>query len=206
MSHETNLQRTKALACTLALALVACQSSAPEFGRMPASVIELYDLAAPDGVIEIELERDGSLREIEADIRLEDLPNEIAAVALREVPGGRMTGAERELRRDGSAWEVKLVQGGRNWELVVDESGRVLETEKELAQGEAPAVVRNAALAAIPGGEFATIELIERPGELEYHVKLERGGGRYKVVLDPEGGVLRRVREARAEIEIPLAD
>ena len=39
-----------------------------------------------------------------------------------------------------------------------------------------------------------------------YHVKSTLKGGSYKVIVSPEAKVLRRVREQRAEIEIPLAD
>lgn len=191
---------------SFALLFAACHSDQQALGRVPMSLIEMYDRVAPDGAIEIELERDGRVRELEAEIGLDELPSEIAAVALAEFPGGRMTGAERELRLDGAAWEVQLTVDGRACEVVIDESGQVRETERELAQSEAPEAVRSAALAAIPGGVPVSVERIDRPDAVEFHVKLEREGARYKVVLDESGGVLRRVREARAEIEVPLAD
>jgi len=61
-----------------------------------------------------------------------------------------------------------------------------------------------AAMKTIPGGVFKSVERIERGDGVTYHVKLLRGGASYKVSLSPEGEVLRRVREAKAEIEIPL--
>jgi hypothetical protein len=167
-------------------------------------LVDLYDQAKPDGLIEIEADRNGMIREIEADIPVDDLPPAIRDAALERLPGATITGAERELNIAGSGWEVKLVHEGRAWELVMDDDANLLETEEELARDEAPAPILAAADAAITGGTFKSVERIERGAEVEYHVKKMRDGASYKIVLDDAGNLKRKVREAQAEIEIPL--
>ncbi|MCA8941849.1 MAG: hypothetical protein KDB80_04750 [Planctomycetes bacterium] len=167
-------------------------------------LVDLYDRAKPDGIIEIEADRNGTIHEMEADIPIADLPPAIRDAALAMKPGGTITGAERELKSAGPGWEVKLTHEGRAWEIVMDDAGNVLETEKELRRDEAPAAVLSAADAAIPGGTFKSIERIEHGTGVEYHVKKMRDGASYKIVLDEAGHVMRKAREARAEIEIPL--
>lgn len=217
MLHPT-IDASQRTACAAAMTLsitcamftscagVARSATADELGRVPIQVVELYDLAAPDGVMELEIDREGRLREIEVDVRVEELPAIVADAALRHLPAGRVVGAERELTSKGSAWEVKFDVGGRKWEVVVDEQGRIVETEQSLGLSEAPAVVLAAAERAIPNALLLSVELIRRGDESEYHVKRERLGVSYKVVVAPDGRVMRRVREARAEIEIPLRD
>jgi hypothetical protein len=192
-------------ALTASCAGVARPASS-DLGRVPIQIVELYDLAAPDGVMELEIDREGNLREIEADVPVQELPAIVADAALRHLPAGRVVGAERELTSKGAAWEVKFDVEGRGWEVVVDEQGRIIETEQSLSLREAPAVVLASAERAIPDALLLSVELIRRGDESEYHVKRERLGVSYKIVVAPDGRVLRRVREARAEIEIPLRD
>lgn len=188
----------------LSSALVACQSSGG--WKVPTAVVELYDVAAEDGMLELELERDGTLVEAEADVPLDRVPENVVAAAQAAYPGVRLTGAEREVQDGSRVWEVKFSHEGRAMELVIDDDGEVLETERELRADEAPEAVLAAAEAAIPNSAFRSVEEIRAGDGLAYHVKRLRGGASYKVVLDVDGTVLRKVREARAEIEIPLAD
>lgn len=169
-----------------------------------SDLVELYDVASSEGVIEMELGRNGTFLEMEAEIAVAMLPDFARAAALDRAPGAQITGAEREFRSGGRAWEVKLIHEGRAWEIIVDEEGEVVEVEKELQRSEAPAAVLEAADRAIDGGSFRSVEVIERGEEREFHVKKTREGASYKIVLAPDGTVLRKVREQRAEIEVPL--
>ena len=194
----------RSLAPALGLILFACQS-AGGLGSVPASVVELYDAAAPEGTIELEVDRDGTIREMEAEIPIDDLPEAVRAAAMRRAPGGRIVGAEREFTQAGRAFEVKVVHEARHWEFVVDTSGNVLEIEKELRDTEVPAGILEAADRAFPQGDRKSVEVVEHRDQKTFHVKKQVGDASYKIVLRPDGTVDRVVREARAEIEIPLA-
>lgn len=200
---ETNL------APAIPLAFLLSFWSCTGLGTVPASLVDLYDRASPDGVIEVEVDRNGTIQEMEADVPTSDLPANVREAASKRLPGATITGAEKELKSVGACWEVKLREMDRNWEVVVDSQGKIVETEQELRREEAPAEVLSAADRAIPGGTFVSVESIETmtaPGKTEtcYHVKKTRDGASYKITLAPDGKVLRKVREAKAEIEIPL--
>ena len=186
----------------MAVGMIACQSSG--LGKLPPELVELYDTAAEDGSMEIEASRDGTIIEIEADIPVGDLPESIREAAMKQLPGARVTGAEIEIVSGRRGYEVKMAKSGVEYEFVFSMEGELLETEKSLKRSEAPAAVLTAATAAIKGGTFKSVEVIERGGETLYHVKLMRGGSSYKVELTEDGTIRRTVREARAEIEIPL--
>ncbi|MBI4879380.1 MAG: hypothetical protein HY812_06925 [Planctomycetes bacterium] len=192
-----------ALACVaLCGSLTACRTEG--LGKVPPKLVELYDQGAPAGVLELEISRSGSIAEMEVDIPVEALPEAVRKAAEARAPGAVITGAEREIQLTGDAWEVKLRHEERDWEFVIDGSGAIRETEKELRREETPEAVLSAAAAAVPGAEFKSVELIEHGPFQEYHVKQTKDGASYKVVLSPDGKVKRAVREARAEIEIPL--
>lgn len=195
-----------ATACLFLLAITLTSCGTGGLGCVPPCLVQLYDQASPNGVIELEIGRDGTIHEMEADIPVSDLPDAVRTAVQAKAPGARITGAERELTANAEAWEVKLNHQGRAWEYVLDASGTILESEKELRRHEAPAEVLKAADMAVQGGRFKSVELIMRGDEQEYHVKKIMNGASYKIVLAPDGTVIRKVREARAEIEIPLND
>lgn len=196
-----------AVACAVVVTLCSAGCHTTGVGSVPTSLVGLYDDASPVGMIEIEVERDGSIREMEADIEVADLPDLIVAAAKEYAPGIRITGAEREVTQHGDAWEVKFRHDGRAHELVIGANGKIREIEKELSRSEAPPAVLEGADKAVPGGSFLSVELITIDGKSDqYHVKKSRQGANYKIVLNAKGKVLRKVREAKAEIEIPIAD
>jgi len=198
--------QTKLLALLPALAFAAACQSTGDGWQAPSALVTLYDQATPDGLIELEFDRDGSLIELEADVAIDDLPEVVVAAAMQRYPSAVLTGAEREVKGSTWTWEVKFKNEGRAMELVVDDEGNVLEIERELTVDEAPDGLIAASERAVPGSAFVSIESIEAGDQRSFHVKRKKDGASYKIVLDEGGAVLRKVREARAEIEIPLAD
>ena len=196
---RTLIVATLAVAC---LVLVGCKSSG--LGKLSPKLVEMYDRGKPDGWMEIEAERDGTILGIETDIAISDLPDAIREAALAELPGARITGAEWEMIGKQEGYEVKLNKSGREYELVYSTSGELIEKESTLRRGEEPDGVLQAAMGSVPGGTFKSVERIDRGESTFYHVKLLRSGASYKVELDENATVLRAVREAKAEIEIPL--
>ncbi|MFT5288165.1 MAG: hypothetical protein ACI8QS_000302 [Planctomycetota bacterium] len=188
----------------LGLAVSACSTPGAPLGVLPAGLLLLADQSAPAGVLEIEAERDGRIREMEVEIPISDLPTAIREAALATERGATITGAEREILLDGKAWEVQLLQEGRKVELVFSEDGRILEIERELRREEVPFSVLATVDQVVPGGTFTSVEIIHRGRHTEYHVKKERAGERFKVVATSDGNLIRVVREIRAEIEIPV--
>ena len=186
----------------LVASTVGCQGAG--LGRVPEAFVELYDDAAPEGMIEVEIGRDGVVREIEADIPIESLPDFVREAALQQLPDATITGAEREIQLVGRVWEVKLDYQGVGWELLIDPDGNVIETEKEIAVDAAPPAVIATANETVPG-PAKSVEVITRGDDVEYHIKKDRDGATIKLVLSSDGTLRRAVREARAEIEIPLA-
>lgn len=188
------------LATTVALGAAGCRSA----GSFPNSVILLYEEGDPSGVLEIEADRQGRILGVEAEIPISAVPAELRERAEREVPGGRITGAEREFIGEVEAFEVQIERDGVAYEIVVDRDGRVVEKEVSLRTDEAPSAVVSAARKSTPDARLVSLERVERLGVEEYHAKLDQDGVSYKVVLRADGSVVRKVREARAEIEIPL--
>lgn len=204
MKHPFRILFSAAPAAALLLGACQTHGGAHGMGALPMELVELYDVADPEGIIEVEAERDGSIIGLEADVPIDMLPDSVKQTVLAAAPGGRITGGEREYTSTGNGWEVKLVLDGVDWEFIVDDAGEIVETEQAIAAADAPGVVLAAADRTVPMGTRQSVELITRGDEREYHVKKLVGTASYKIVLAPDGMVIRAVREARTEIEIPL--
>lgn len=183
-----------------AVLLAACSST----DRVPDRLLDLLDQTRADGAVEIELDRDGSYRDLEAEVAVERVPPSIVSALVTAFPGAQVTGAEREYQGGAWTWELAFRARGRALQAVISEDGRVLETEEPIALVDAPASVVAASVVLLPASTLASVDRVEGPEGVSYHVKRVRDGARYKVVTRADGTVLRAVREIRAEIEIPL--
>jgi len=171
---------------------------------LPRETVDLYDAAKPDGWMQIEAERNGKVIAMEADIPIADLPASIQEAGRRQLPQGRITGGEKEYQGGKLRWEVKMNHQGRDYEFVFTPEGELVMSEKELMRNEAPAGVVEAALQSLPGSTFKSIELITEGGKEFYHVKVIQQGASCKVIVGTDGAILRKVREHKTELEIPL--
>ncbi len=206
------MKRFGAVLVVLSVAVLgACSSSGGghrmgggSYGSVADEIVYLYDVGSAGGMMELEIDRNGTIYEAEADIHPHQVPKAAMDAVMAVSGGGTVTGAEIEFGADGMAYEVKLDKGGVGWEFVVTEDGVILETEQTIRRQDAPAMVIDNALAALPGS-FKSVEIITAGDHVLYHVKTSDGVVNYKAVVGVDGEVWRAVREARAEIEIPLA-
>lgn len=190
-----------ALPLGLAAVLIsACAST----DRVPGRLLTLLDDVRAGGAVEIELDRDGTYRDLEAEIAVERVPAPVVSALVAAFPGARITGAEREWQDGAWTFELAFRVGGRAIQAVIGEDGRLLETEEPIPLVEAPASVVAASMVLLPASTLASVDRVEGPDGVRYHLKRVRDGARYKVVLRADGTVLRAVREIPAEIEIPL--
>jgi hypothetical protein len=163
-------------------------------------------LVPPDGRVEFAIDASGRVREVEFHCRAEDVPPAVRAAADRILPGGTVEDCEKEHVGGVVYWEVSKRIDGRKQEVMLTADGRVHSKEIEIDPATAPQAVVQAAAQAVLNGRFVSIEEIRDAKERlqEYHVKMEREGRKYKLVLDPQGKVLETVRETLAEIEVPV--
>src|SRR5690606_5695510 len=137
----------------------------------------------------------GSIREMEAQIAMTEVPQICADAAMAFLPAGRVTGAEREITKWGLAYEIGFDLEGWSWEVVVDEKGNIVETEQQIDPRTAPIPVLDAANREIKGGVLRSVEVVTRGGIPIYHVKKDVIGVTYKLEIAADGRIERKVRE-----------
>ena len=89
--------------------------------------------------------------------------------------------------------------------MLFDTAGNAKLWEVEVDQAAVPAEVLSAARAGVQG-DVRSIEEIRDSEQriVEYHVKLNANGVRWKMIISPTGTRTRVYREVPAEIEVPV--
>jgi hypothetical protein len=98
------------------------------------------------------------------------------------------------------------VVGGFEVEAMFLPDGTLHAEEIQVARDKVPSAIVDAVGRAWPGCIFRTFEEI-RDGTrnlVEYHVKIDSGGKKYKVMVGTDGHIQSTVREVPAEIEVPV--
>ncbi|MCC6672645.1 MAG: hypothetical protein IT458_16390 [Planctomycetes bacterium] len=174
--------------------------------HFPAATTNDVHLVQPDGRVEFAVDESGRVLEVEFHCRAEDVPEAVRAAFGKMFPGARAGDCEKEYNGGKLFYEMSLNQDGRDHEVMFTPEGKVHSHEVEVDPARLPAAVVQAAAKAVPNGrQTKTEEIRDGDGKLlEYHVKLERDGRKYKVAVATDGKVLKTVRETPAEIEVPV--
>jgi uncharacterized membrane protein YkoI len=189
---------------TILAIAVPWATSAPE-ARFPGDVGEVLAKMKPDGRIEMGLGKDGALDAIEFHVPYDQLPESARSALEKLLPGGEVLDAEIEYTAAGVHYEVTKRIDGKEAEVLVDASGKVVNWELEVDAAKVPEAVRKAAETAA-GGTVTMYEEISDGAKkvIAYHVKKDEDGKKWKIAISPDGKVQERRREMNAEIEVTV--
>lgn len=174
--------------------------------RLPELIVSFANDTKPGGALEMELDADGRLWGLEAEIPLDQVPPACLAQAEKVVPGGTSVGAEKEWADGSTYYEVVREKDGVRFEILMKADGTVVGGEEALKPGAAPEAVLKAADAAVPGGTLVVAEKVsgvEARGSDEFHIKKMVDGEVQRISVTPDGKVVRVLRKMKAEVRVP---
>jgi len=189
----------------LLAASVACSCCVWTGCHVSRDLVELARQTRTGGEFVIEVAEDGQVINADAQVEMSSVPKAILEAAERELPGPAVD-AEREIAIGVRYWEIEKKVDGRTIELMIDDAGKLLGKEEELAKANWPEAIVKAVNQAVPEGQITTIELVTGPealGGTEYHVKKDLGKEILRISVLKDGTVTRYVRKIRGEFKPP---
>jgi len=189
----------------LLAASVACSGCVWTGCHVSRDLVELARQTRTGGEFVIEVAEDGQVINADAQVEMSSVPKAILEAAERELPGPAVD-AEREIAIGVRYWEIEKKVDGRTIELMIDDAGKLLGKEEELAKANWPEAIVKAVNQAVPEGQITTIELVTGPealGGIEYHVKKDLGKEILRISVLKDGTVTRYVRKIRGEFKPP---
>lgn len=129
------------------------------------------------------------------EMKLEDVPPAVQAVIESHTSGEAIEKITREKEEGKDFYKVEYKKDGREFELEVDEDGKVLEVEEFMKMEELPPAVQATVKAESAGAEIKELVLETEEGKTFYEVEFEKDGKEHEVKIAEDGTVLERETE-----------
>ncbi|MHC4547456.1 MAG: hypothetical protein ACYTEZ_01655 [Planctomycetota bacterium] len=174
----------------------ACMGHAKSWSNEDAMAAEQVEMA---------LDARGRPTEVEYHISPDQVPEAVRQAMDKLHPGGAYSGAEKEWNDGKLYYELTRKVKGMDVEAMFTPEGVLHQEEIQVAENTVPGAVQTAARSSVSGARVAKWEEIRGPDRnlIEYHVKMQTRGRKYKVIVSLDGQVMAVYRETPAEIEIP---
>ena len=124
----------------------------------------------------------------ETKIQRGDLPPAVRKSVDSESRGATVRGFSKEVENGQTYYEAELVVNGHSKDVLIDESGKVVEVEEQVALDSLPAAVQQGLRSKAGSGKIGTVESLTKRGKLvAYEAQVQTAGRRSEIQVGPEG-------------------
>ena len=129
----------------------------------------------------------------EKKLKREELPPEVRQSIDKLAQGATVKGYAKEVDSGAAFYEVELVVKGHTKDVLVDESGAIVEIEEEVALDALPAPVAKGLTEQANGGKIAKVESLTKRGVLvAYEAVIHQNGKGREIQVGPNGERLKK--------------
>jgi len=133
----------------------------------------------------------GVARGAEKKVTMDQLPAAVQQTVKERSQGGTIRGLSMEQKNGQTIYEAELTLSGRNVDLSIDEQGKVVEFEGEIALDRLPAAARDAIQQQAAGGTIGIVEEVTEKGKTMYEAHVTKAGKQVEIKVDPQGHTVR---------------
>ena len=128
------------------------------------------------------------VRGVEKKITRAELPPAVEKTVAELAKDATIRGFSKEIEQGKIYYETQLTVNGHGRDVSIDESGKVVEVEEELAIDTLPAAVKEGLQKAVGAGQIVKVESLTKSGKLvAYEATVKTGSKRFEVQVDPDG-------------------
>ena len=111
-------------------------------------------------------------------VQLKDLPPAVRATVQEQSKGARLRGLSKELEQGRTIYEAELLVNGHNKDLLIDQSGAIIEIEEQVALNSLPTAVQTTIKQQAGKGRILLVETVTKGSTLEFYEAHIRNGRR----------------------------
>ena len=131
----------------------------------------------------------GAAKAADRKVQMKDLPAAVQkTVQAEEARGAKIVGLSTEVEGGRKMYEVETTVGGHTRDLLLDATGRIVETEEETALDAVPAPVKAALVAR---GTVGKVETVTKGTRVTYEAVIEKNGKKSEVAVDAAGKTIK---------------
>lgn len=124
----------------------------------------------------------------ETKVKMRDLPEPVRRTVQEQARGASLRGLSKESEGGKTYYEAELRVSGHGKDVLMDESGAVVEVEEEVPMASLPAAARESLQKSIAGGKLVKLESISKNGAITaYEAEIKKGGKTSEVKVTPGG-------------------
>lgn len=114
----------------------------------------------------------------EKKIKLEELPPAVQAAVKEQTKNATLVGLSTEREKGKTVYEVETRSEGRRRDLLLDQTGSVIETEDEVDMESIPAPARSAIQKRAAGGTISKVEKVTAGTAISYEAAIRTKSGK----------------------------
>jgi uncharacterized membrane protein YkoI len=124
----------------------------------------------------------------EAKLKVKDLPPAVQKTVEEQSKGATMKGLSKEVENGKTQYELELMVKGHTKDMIIDESGTVLEVEESVSLASLPAAAKAGVLKGAGKGKILRVEALSKGGTLSvYEVQVQHGTKKSEFQVNPDG-------------------
>ena len=130
----------------------------------------------------------GSLFAAENKVKLENLPPAVQAAVKEQTKNATLLGLSTEKEKGKTMYEVETQVNGKGRDLMLDETGKVVETEEEVDIDSIPAAAKAAIQKRAAGGTVTKVEKLTAGSAISFEAAIKtRAGKNIEVGVNADG-------------------
>jgi uncharacterized membrane protein YkoI len=114
----------------------------------------------------------------EKKVQFEELPPAVQAAITEQTKNATLVGLSTEKQKGKTVYEAETRIGGRSRDLLLDQTGSVIETEEEIDMESIPAPARSAIQKRAAGGTISTVEKVTAGAAISYEAAIRTKSGK----------------------------
>ena len=127
-------------------------------------------------------------QEQEQRVEMKDLPPAVQKTAKEQSKGAKVRGYSKEIEDGKTLYEVEMIVSGHSKDILIDESGAVVEVEEEVSLASLPPAVKSEIEKQAGKGKILKVESVNKSGTLAfYEAHVKTAGKISEIKVGPDG-------------------
>lgn len=127
----------------------------------------------------------------EKTVKMKDLPPAVQKAVQEQAKGSELKGLAKEVENGKTYYEAETRINGHGRDILMDQTGAVVEVEEEVTMASLPPAARTAIETRAAGGKITKVESVTKGNVVTYEAAIAKGGKKSEVVVGPDGSVKR---------------
>src|ERR1700730_7968725 len=124
----------------------------------------------------------------EKKIKREELPAAVEKTVAEQSNGATIRGFSTEIEKGQNIYEAELIVNGHQKDISMDEHGKIIEVEEEVAMDSLPPAVKEGLRKSAGPGEIGKVESLTKNGKLvAYEADVKNENKRSEIQVGPDG-------------------